>query len=83
MLQAGAPAKKPSDALCHTLLLLRAGKQAITDYLAEVGYLENEAFWQAAQALVEVEQSSEEGRSLQELLSVRQGLPKASSARLL
>jgi len=83
VLQAGAPAKKPSDALCHTLLLLRAGKQTITDYLGEVGYLENEAFWQVAQALVEVEQSSEEGRSLQELLSVRQGLPKPSSARLL
>jgi len=45
--------------------------------------LENEAFWQAAQALVEVGQSSEEGRSLQELLAVRQGLPKPSSARLL
>ena len=83
MLQAGAPAKKPSDALCHTLLLLRAGKQTITDYLGEVGYLENEAFWKVAQALVEVGQSSEEGRSLQELLAVRQGLPKASSARLL
>jgi hypothetical protein len=62
---------------------MREGKQAIIDYLGEVGYLENEAFWQVAQALVEVEQSSEEGRSLQELLSVRQGLPKPSSARLL
>jgi putative DNA methylase len=48
-----------------------------------LGYLESEAFWLVAQALVEVEQSSEKGRSLQELLAVRQGLPKPSSARLL
>jgi len=44
VLQAGAPAKKPSDALCHTLLLLRAGKQAITDYLGEVGYSGKRSF---------------------------------------
>jgi len=87
VLQAGAPAnktsKKPNDALHRTLLLMRESKQAIADYLGEVGYLENEAFWQVVQALIEVEQSSEEGRNLQELLAVRQGLPQPSSARLL
>lgn len=73
------------DALHRTLRLMREGKQAIADYLGEVGYLENEAFWQVAQALAEVQEGSEEGRALKELLAVRQGLPKpkeASSVRL-
>ncbi|RIH74148.1 hypothetical protein Mhypo_03502 [Meiothermus hypogaeus] len=64
------------DALHRTLRLMREGKQAIADYLGEVGYLENEAFWQVAQALAEVLEGSEEGRALKELLAVRQGLPK-------
>ncbi|WP_027892739.1 DUF1156 domain-containing protein [Calidithermus chliarophilus] len=71
------------DALHHTLLKMREGKQAIADYLSEVGYLEQEAFWQSAQALSEVLGDSDEGRSIHELLSVRGGLPKAAAARLL
>lgn len=71
------------DALHRTLLLMREGKQAITDYLSEAGHLESEIFWQVAQALAEVQEGTEEGRSLQELLAVRQGLPRPSNARLL
>ncbi len=71
------------DALHRTLLLMREGKQAIADYLSEAGHLESETFWQVAQALAEVQEGSEEGRSLQELLAVRQGLPRPSNARLL
>ncbi len=71
------------DALHHTLLLMREGKQAIADYLGEVGYLEQEAFWQVAQALAEVLEETEEGRSLNELLSVRAGLPRPVAQRLL
>ncbi|RDI95214.1 DUF1156 domain-containing protein [Meiothermus sp. QL-1] len=70
------------DALHRTLLLRREGKQAIADYLGKVGYLENEVFWQVAQALAEVLEGTEEGRGLKELLAVRQGLPRAAASRL-
>lgn len=70
------------DALHRTLLLMREGKGAIADYLSEVGYLEQEAFWQTAQALAEVLDETDEGRSLHELLSVRRGLPRATAPRL-
>ncbi len=70
------------DALHRTLLLRREGKQAIADYLEEVGYLESEVFWQVAQALAEVLEGTEESRALKELLAVRQGLPKPGRSRL-
>lgn len=71
------------DALHHTVLLMREGRQAIADYLDSVRYLEQEVFWQTAQALAEVLEGTDEGRSLHELLAVRSGLPKPSSHRLL
>ncbi len=87
----GRPAEGPAsgqervpmiDALHRTLLLRREGKQAIADYLEEVGYLESEVFWQVAQALAEVLEGTEESRALKELLAVRQGLPKPGRSRL-
>jgi putative DNA methylase len=66
------------DALQRATLLLRDGRQAIADYLADVGYLEEDSFWRAAQAFAEVLHEENEGRALQELLTLRDNLPKAS-----
>ena len=69
------------DALQKTLLLLGEGRQAITDYLETVNYRESESFWRTAQAFAEVLGDDEnEGRALDELLALRDNLPKPSQA---
>jgi putative DNA methylase len=66
------------DVLQRAILLLRDGRQAISDYLAGVGYLEEDSFWRAAQAFAEVLHDEGEGRALLELLTLRDNLPKAN-----
>ncbi len=69
------------DAVHKTLTLLPQGRQALADYLASVGYLDAEAFWRAAQAFAEVLGDEDaEGRSLDELLTLRDNLPKPTQA---
>lgn len=69
------------DALHKTLTLLASGRQAISDYLGAVGYLDAEGFWRSAQAFAEVLGDDEaEGRALDELLTLRDNLPKPSQA---
>lgn len=69
------------DAIQKTLLLLPEGRQAITDYLEIVHYRDSESFWRTAQAFAEVLGDDEnEGRALDELLALRDNLPKPSQA---
>ncbi|GMA17314.1 hypothetical protein GCM10025871_36450 [Deinococcus metallilatus] len=67
------------DAMYRAVNLLGGGsRQAVSDYLGGVGYLEEEAFWQTMQALAEVQEGVDDGRALHELLTIRDNLPKAS-----
>lgn len=68
------------DAMYRAVNLLGGGsRQAVSDYLGSVGYLEEEAFWQTMQALAEVQEGVDDGRSLHELLTIRDNLPKPAS----
>lgn len=67
------------DAMYRAVSLLGGGsRQAVSDYLTDVGYLQEEAFWQTMQALAEVQEGVDDGRALHELLTIRDNLPKAS-----
>lgn len=67
------------DAMYKAVLTLQGGsRQAVSDYLGAVGYLQEEAFWQTMQALAEVQEGVDDGRALHELLTIRDNLPKAS-----
>lgn len=67
------------DAMHKAVLTLQGGsRQAVSDYLGAVGYLQEEAFWQTMQALAEVQEGVDDGRALHELLTIRDNLPKAS-----
>lgn len=67
------------DAMYRAVALLGGGsRQAVSDYLGAVGYLNEEAFWQTMQALAEVQEGVDDGRALHELLTIRDNLPKPS-----
>ncbi|MDZ7704516.1 MAG: hypothetical protein U5L04_08555 [Trueperaceae bacterium] len=69
------------EALQKTLVLLPEGRQAITDYLETVKYRDSESFWRTAQAFAEVlGDDEEEGRAIDELMTLRDNLPKPSQA---
>lgn len=64
------------DAMHRTVMLLKKGRQEIADYLGAVGYLDSEAFWRTTQAFAEILDGDDEGRALDELLTLRDNLPK-------
>ena len=66
------------DAMHRAMLLLKEGRQAISDYLGAVQVLESETFWRTVQAFAEVLDETDEGRALDELLTLRDNLPKPS-----
>lgn len=68
------------DAMHRATLLLKEGRQAIADYLGAVRYLEAETFWRTTQAFAEVLHDEDEGRALDELLTLRDNLPKPTEA---
>ena len=71
------------DAMHRAVLLLGGGsRQAVSDYLGGVGYLNEEAFWQTMQALAEVQEGVDDGRALHELLTIRENLPKPNDNAL-
>ncbi len=68
------------DAMHRAMLLLKEGRQAIADYLGMVRYLDAESFWRTVQAFAEVLHETDEGRALDELLTLRDNLPKPNEA---
>lgn len=65
------------DAMHRAVHLLGGGsRQPVSDYLGAAGYLFEEAFWQTMQALAEVQEGSDDGRALHELLTIRDNLPR-------
>ena len=68
------------DAMHRAMLLLKLGRQAIADYLQTGRDLEAESFWRTVQAFAEVLHETDEGRALDELLTLRDNLPKPNEA---
>lgn len=67
------------DAIHKAVLMLPEGRQKIANYLAGVGYLDQEVFWQTMQAVAEVLEGEADGRSMHELLTIRDNLPKGET----
>ena len=68
------------DAMHRAITLLPEGRQALSDYLGAVSYLDAESFWRTTQAFAEILHEEEEGRALDELLTLRDNLPKPTVA---
>jgi adenine-specific DNA methylase len=76
-----APQVPIIDAIQRALVLLPKGHQALSDYLEAVNYRKSESFWRTTQAFAEVLGDDEdEGRALDELLTLRDNLPQPSQA---